>query len=265
MLFGNFKTTGLKDNRHYRDEMNSIIYSICITNYNTYPIVEESINAILSQIDQNFEVVVVDNCSKDGSLEILERYQKEGLIRLFVQKCSRGVGRQLAFQASKGKYIISQLDLDDITGNIRNIIDFYHKRFEGKIMVLHDFMIGPRNVIVEIGGWRDLNWGEDFDLWSRAAKAGKLLYVNKSIRLKVGKVSSKRILSRIVYDYYMYRDSFRVSRPTMQRWANKKLGKKLGHISIAVLAYISYRIYPSYKDPFNRTFKLTDYKVKENI
>lgn len=72
--------------------MNSIIYSICITNYNTYPIVEESINAILSQIDQNFEVVVVDNCSKDGSLEILERYQKEGLIRLFVQSAAGELG-----------------------------------------------------------------------------------------------------------------------------------------------------------------------------
>jgi glycosyltransferase involved in cell wall biosynthesis len=244
--------------------MKNIIYSICITNYNTYPIVEQSINAILSQIDQNFEVVVVDNCSKDGSLEILERYQREGLIRLFVQKCSRGVGRQLAFEESKGKYIISQLDLDDITGNIRDVIEFYHRCLEGKILVLDDFMIGPRNIFEEIGGWRDLNWGEDFDLWSRAAKAGKLAYIDKSIRLKVGKVLSKRTLGRLVYDYYVYRDSFRVSRPTVRRWANKRLDKKLGHILIAAVAYITYRFYPSYKDPFNRTFKLSDYKVKDD-
>jgi len=52
-------------------------YSICITHYNNYPTVEASLNSILNQIDDNFEVIVIDNFSNDGSERILKNFSEQ--------------------------------------------------------------------------------------------------------------------------------------------------------------------------------------------
>jgi glycosyltransferase involved in cell wall biosynthesis len=53
------------------------IYSICITNYNSASSTKQSLESILTQLDKRFEIIVVDNRSTDGSLEILKEYQKK--------------------------------------------------------------------------------------------------------------------------------------------------------------------------------------------
>ncbi|MEM0117511.1 MAG: glycosyltransferase family A protein [Conexivisphaerales archaeon] len=241
--------------------MTGITYSICIINYNSFPIIEESLQAIFNYIDDRYEIVVVDGNSTDGSREILEKYAEKGLLRLYYQaKRCRGLARQMAFEKSKGDYIISQVDLDDVIGDFRPTIDFYHEHIEGKILVLRDFLIGPRDVIAQLGGWRNLNWGEDFDLWSRAAKAGKLVYVDKPTRVKIGQLLRKR-KHGIPHNYYVYRDSFRMSKPVRSYWAEKSTFIKMAHISIATIAYLTFRFYEQYNDPFNRKFRLSDYSL----
>jgi glycosyltransferase involved in cell wall biosynthesis len=240
------------------------VYSICITNYNSYPVIQDSLRALIGFTDKRFEIVVVDQKSTDGSLQILQSYADEGLIRLFHQKVRcRGMGRELAFLQSRGSYIISQLDLDDVTGDFREVIRFYHRSFEGHMLVLNDFTIAPKKLIEELGGWRSLNWGEDFDLWSRAAKAGTLVYLNISLRLKEGKLLSRRRTGRVLYDYYVYRDSFRLSRPVRHRWKGKNIFVKLIHMGIASIAFLTYRFHESYRDVFNKNFRLADYSPSD--
>ena len=58
------------------------------------------------------EFIVCDSRSIDGIPEILNEYHsffRE--FKIISKKCSRGVGRQMAFENSSGKYII-QIDLD---------------------------------------------------------------------------------------------------------------------------------------------------------
>ena len=38
---------------------------------------------------------------------------------------------------------------------------------------IQNITIGPRNLFVSLGGWRDLNLFEDWDVWSRANVVGK--------------------------------------------------------------------------------------------
>ncbi|MCL5068133.1 MAG: glycosyltransferase, partial [Thaumarchaeota archaeon] len=119
----------------------NVKYSICITNFNTASILEKSINSILNQIDDSFEVVVVDSCSTDGSAEILRSLQSAGQIRLMEQRCTRGRGRQISFLNSAGSYIIDQIDMDDVYKPvIKPLIEFYHKNFEGKLMATKGFL-----------------------------------------------------------------------------------------------------------------------------
>ena len=81
-------------------------------------------------------------------------------------------------------YVISNLDLDDVfLPNLHEFIAFYHAKCEGKVaLVNEDFGVttqnitmAPRELLKELGGWRNLQWSEDWDFWCRAARAQKML------------------------------------------------------------------------------------------
>ena len=48
--------------------------SIIIPNYNHAPYLTERIESVLNQTYQNFEVIILDDCSTDNSREIIEKY-----------------------------------------------------------------------------------------------------------------------------------------------------------------------------------------------
>lgn len=161
-------------------------YSICITHRNNRQPLKRSLESILNQIDERFEVVIVDSISSDGSLDILKQYSRMGVIKLMSERCTRGRGRQLAFDHSKGQYVLSNFDMDDtffpVIGRLLNI---YHRRFEGMMVrIVSPRKIGrwggsfantiaPVELVKRLGGWTDVQFGEDIDLWCRAAMEGK--------------------------------------------------------------------------------------------
>lgn len=175
---------GLSDDRgqlHQAARMTDLHpkHSVCITTRNDMPTVRESLDALLSMVDPaETEVVVVDSESDDGQLEILKRYSAEGKIRLIVKKCTRGRGRQVAFEESAGDYIIAGVDTDDILDStFPDLIKKYHTLFEGRVLKAggpgtQPITIAPREVVISVGGWNDLYWGEDYDFWQRAKARG---------------------------------------------------------------------------------------------
>jgi glycosyltransferase involved in cell wall biosynthesis len=150
-------------------EVYRLKYSICITNYNSIDTIRESMRSIFDQLNDNFEVVVCDNSSNDGSKEVLQEYARKERIRLIVEKSSRGKGRQIAFENSTGKYIISGIDTDDkLKPSFQEFLKIYHRDHEGFMLSAGTIHIIPRQLVEEIGGWRDLKWGEDIDFHKRA-------------------------------------------------------------------------------------------------
>ncbi len=144
-------------------------YSVCITNYNSFDTIRDSMESIFSQLDCSFEIVVCDNCSNDGSRKVLEEYASKGKIKLIVEKSSRGKGRQIAFENSTGEYIISGIDTDDrLKPAFQEFLTIYHRDHEGYMLSACTIHIIPRQLVEEIGGWRDLKWGEDIDFHKRA-------------------------------------------------------------------------------------------------
>jgi glycosyltransferase involved in cell wall biosynthesis len=81
---------------HQHGRFALIRYSICVTHKNDGRTLKASLDSLLCQIDDEFEVIIVDSKSSDGSHQVLRRLESEGKIRLFVKNCSRGAGRQLA-------------------------------------------------------------------------------------------------------------------------------------------------------------------------
>jgi len=184
-------------------------YSICITHFNNLATLEGSMGRIQSQIDSRFEVVVVDNFSTDGSADVLKKYAKEGMIRLLQEKCSRGRGRQIAFDNSRGEYVISGLDMDDfLSPRLEEFVQLYHRLAEG-YLIGSPATMGPASLIRELGGWRDVNWYEDWDLWRRAANRGKFAVLdfvlfesrNRELKPKTLLAMAKANYTRALYGY----------------------------------------------------------------
>lgn len=93
-----------------------ILISIVMPNYNGHRFVEQAIDSVLSQTYQNFELLIVDDCSKDDSLQLIKRKaQSDSRIRVIALENNAGVAnaRNVGICEAKGKYI-ALLDNDDL-------------------------------------------------------------------------------------------------------------------------------------------------------
>jgi glycosyltransferase involved in cell wall biosynthesis len=90
------------------------LVSIIMPNYNSEKYVESTIKSVLAQTYQNWELLFVDDCSTDKSLEIAKSFNDDR-IRIFSMKKNGGaaLARNKAIDEAKGRWI-AFLDSDDL-------------------------------------------------------------------------------------------------------------------------------------------------------
>jgi glycosyltransferase involved in cell wall biosynthesis len=88
------------------------LVSVVIPTYNRWPMVDEAVASVLAQNYKDFEVIVIDDGSEDGTIEQLGKYGTR--IRLFSES-RRGVAaaRNSGVRQSTGRYV-AFLDSDDL-------------------------------------------------------------------------------------------------------------------------------------------------------
>lgn len=252
------------------------LYSICIANFNTEDSVRQSLESILAQVDERFEVVIVDNCSNDASIDILKEYEGKH-IKLIVKRCGRGLGRQIAIENSRGKYIISQMDMDDVfKPTLNKLLQIYHANFKGYMLALSEtIMIAPRTLIDSIGGFRDLDYLEERDLYSRAARLGYFRFLN-GFKMKDREIKKRKLGQRLKrafeQAYLMYREYFRIGEGTRACYytftnttnMRKRPHGLLIHLLVVPWTLVTYRFYPQLRNEFVKGFNELDFEVKIN-
>ena len=89
-------------------------FSVIIPLYNKAPYVEKAINSVLAQTFTDFELIVMDDGSKDGSFEVAKRaIENHGNCHLYRQQnAGVSVARNNGVSLSQGKYLCF-LDADD--------------------------------------------------------------------------------------------------------------------------------------------------------
>ena len=189
------------------------LITVYITNYNYGKFVKKAIDSVLNQTFKNFELIIIDDGSKDKSAKIIKQFQNKSKIKVVFQK-NKGliVSNNLALRMSKAKYIM-RLDSDDwldphaleIMFNIleRNkkislvFPDYYEVDKNGKIIGQvrrHDFkkvklldqpahgactMIRKENLL-DIGGYdEEFNCQDGYYLWLKFIKK----YVVRNVNL----------------------------------------------------------------------------------
>ena len=189
------------------------LITVYITNYNYGKFIKKAIDSVLNQTFKNFELIIIDDGSKDKSAKIIKQFQNKNKIKVVFQK-NKGliVSNNLALRMSNAKYIM-RLDSDDwldphaleIMVNIleRNkkislvFPDYYEVDKNGKIIGQvrrHDFkkvklldqpahgactMIRKENLL-DIGGYdEEFNCQDGYYLWLKFIKK----YVVRNVNL----------------------------------------------------------------------------------
>lgn len=92
------------------------LISIITPAYNAGAFLEETIKSVQAQTYKNWEMLIVDDCSKDNTVEVAQRYAREDpRVRLIRHEENQGVAgaRNTALAQAKGEYV-AFLDSDDL-------------------------------------------------------------------------------------------------------------------------------------------------------
>jgi glycosyltransferase involved in cell wall biosynthesis len=179
--------------------------------YNGNPYIDTAIKSVLKQTFDNFEFLIIDDASTDGSREKLERWRKrDDRIRLVYHSENRGLGYSLreGVRKARGDWI-ARMDDDDISlaDRLERQVSYLAEHPEVDILsgwaidcnetgeplrirqvptsheqivqllwtipIVHPAVVFRRESILEAGSYSpDLRRRQDYDLWFRCASEG---------------------------------------------------------------------------------------------
>lgn len=193
--------------------------SIIVPTLNQARFIEETIQSVLSQNYPNLELVVIDGGSKDGTLDILQRYSNEltwisepdnGQVDAINKGLRRITGDVVAYLNSDdvytanalhtvGKFFSDHPETQFLTGKcsnidvngveIRSLIKFYKNmwlnlRIDKSLTVL-DYISQPatfwRAELTQTIGYFDpeCHYAMDYDYWLRISRQHKLTFIDQ--------------------------------------------------------------------------------------
>jgi len=181
--------------------------------YNELPYLERAVRSILNQTYEDFEFIIVNDGSTDGSKKALEQYANSDDRIQLVHQENRGLPASLnrGLEMARGRYI-ARMDADDISypGRFEHQVQFLNANpqvgivgtriekmdSEGQVRwkwspptdpdtiawrlffdtcFCHPTIMARRSLLQELGGYAE--WaevGQDYELWTRAVLKTRL-------------------------------------------------------------------------------------------
>ncbi len=125
------RAIGRRENRKL--DFNVPKFSILMSNYNKSTYVAEAIQSVKNQTFKDWELVIVDDCSTDNSMEVIKPFLKDERIRFLKNSVNTGCIRTLKRLIYESRAeIVGILDSDDVLTNdaIEVMYDSYTKNPE---------------------------------------------------------------------------------------------------------------------------------------
>lgn len=143
--------SGMKPIEQYPDSKPK--FSIIMANYNNENYIAEAIESVLDQTFRNWELIIIEDCSTDNSLQIIKRYLNDRRIRLIQHYQNRGYVAALktGIENVRSEYF-GILDSDDcLTSSAIETMYSYHVRFPDCGLIYSQFVfchedLTPRNI-----------------------------------------------------------------------------------------------------------------------
>ena len=223
--------------------MNDLV-SIIMPSHNTANYIAESINSVLAQTYENWELIIVDDCSTDSTDNVVERYLTDSRIRYLKNEINSGaaVSRNRALREAKGKWI-AFLDSDDLwdSEKLEKQISFmknhqyyfsytYYEEIDEKSNCTGVYVRGPKK-ITKSGMYNycwpgcltvmydaeyigliqvvDIKKNNDYAMWLKICKKADCYLLNEKLaqyrRGRNGSISSQNYATMIKWHYLLYR------------------------------------------------------------
>ena len=105
------------------------LISVVMPVYDCVLYLEQSINSILKQTFEDFELIIIEDCSSDGTVDVLRKFV-DPRIKIINNQSNEGVSKSTnkGFKLARGKYI-ARMDGDDIA---------VKDRFEKQLRILEN-------------------------------------------------------------------------------------------------------------------------------
>lgn len=119
------------------------LVSVVIPMFNAAKFIPQTLESLLYQTMTDFEVIVVDDCSNDNSVEVVESFSERfggrlKLVKLPKNTGSPGIPRNVGIQIACGKYI-SFLDSDDLyTKTALEELSTLAEKFQADVVYMND-------------------------------------------------------------------------------------------------------------------------------
>ena len=192
---------------------NAPLVTVYITNHNYGRFIKQSIDSVLAQIFQDYEIIIIDDGSKDNSFEVIDSYKQHPKINIiYQQNLGLNVTNNIALRVARGKYIM-RLDADDYLDKnallvMSNVLeqddelglvfpDYYMVDIDGNFLSLerrHSFDQGVtlfdqpahgactlvrREFLLAVGGYNEgFSCQDGYDLWVRFVGKYRVTNVN---------------------------------------------------------------------------------------
>lgn len=129
----------------------SVLVSVIMPVYNNKNYVGEAIESVLRQTYKNFECIIVDDSSTDGSWEIIKKYvKKDKRVKAYRNKINLKIvktrNKGFGFASKKAKYF-AIMDSDDVClpDRLKKEVEFLEKH--------QDYgLVGSHNIIIDEKG-----------------------------------------------------------------------------------------------------------------
>ena len=88
---------------------------IILPTFNCDKYIEETINSVINQTLKEWKLIIIDDASKDNTINLINKFLKDDRINLVILKKNKGAGfcRNLGMRISKSQYV-AFIDSDDI-------------------------------------------------------------------------------------------------------------------------------------------------------
>ena len=172
----------------------------------------KAIESIMRQIDDQYEVILVDDGSTDSSVQIATQLAKtySNLHLIALQRDTNrrlGQTRNISIQESSGVWCIFHLDTDDEIGS--HIHDFVSAVTELSALIPRDVLfsgqqihMAKRQFLLSHGPFRNIYRGEDRDLYMRLVKNSEWIVIKHKRFIRRLKRSWPKLLVKNIRDNF---------------------------------------------------------------
>lgn len=221
------------------------LVSIITPTYNCGNYIEKTIKSVINQTYENWEMIIVDDCSTDNTEKIVRKYQQQypNIIYIILDKNSgAAVARNAALKNAKGIYI-AFLDSDDLwmPEKLEKQINFMknnnyyfsytnYEEIDENDNPLNKLITGPKRItktgmynycwpgcltvmydaekigLIQI---EDLKKNNDYAIWLKVIKKAECYLLNENLakyRKRSGSISNHNFLKLVKYHYLLYKN-----------------------------------------------------------